>query len=897
MSRSDDGPRARRFPARPESAARARRFVRDALDGAAPRQTETAELLTGELVTNAVLHARTEVSVEVRRTGGTVRVGVGDGRPDRPPVSQRQHPYTATGWGLALVERLAGRHGVDTAENHKAVWFELAPRADAPAPGPAGFAVPASGPTGSVTLVDLPFALYSASQAHRRALLRELVLAAAAGDDNGVRPADLATAQDANDMITACVAAAAQDQHSGTDIRTLLLAVPPDVAPTVRTLRRVLDLAETAARRERLLSRPALPHLRAFHRWLFDEITGQFTGGVPGAWTLVPREPSARPSELNPWDARQVLAGRVPTIAADDADRIIAVNGPAADLLGRHPDDLVGQRITTLMPAHLRDRHVQAFSSLLRTGRPRILGRSVPLPALHSDGRLIPVRLFIQTQEAADGRTVFVAQLIPRSSTLGPSPDDSAWPETAGHHGIAGHETDTETESAPVPAREPVPRRPPPVAEGPEGGREDRLARTALQRLALVADTYSALAAAPDAPELLRRVGEILVGRFADWYAVDLLDARDQVERVCVVHRDPAAPPSVTYEGALPPVSGTGKGPLPRALRGAGPLLLTDIPPDSGEGSALDARQSRLFAELGAHSAVVAPLQARRQVLGALTVARTGGQRPFTEEDLPLLGDVAGGLALGVDNAHLYQETRQIAERLQRSLLPALPRTEHFRLAARYAPSSATAHVGGDWYDAFMLPGGEAALVIGDVTGHDLQAAVAMSSLRNMLRGIAVDRQEPPGEVLRRLDLASQTLYRNATATCLYGMVRGTPGAAGAVTLHYATAGHLPPLLTTAQGETRHLEAGAGALIGMDPELPRPTGCETLPPHSTLLLYTDGLIERRGEHLDDAMTRLRRCTADLARAPLDVFCDEVLLRLGADSTDDIALLALRVTPP
>ncbi|WP_329141457.1 SpoIIE family protein phosphatase [Streptomyces sp. NBC_00670] len=879
MSTPDDRHRARRFPPRPESATRARRFVRAALAGAAgvaPERARTAELLTGELVTNVVLHARTEADVEVRTTGGTILVRVADRRPDRYLVSQRQHPYTATGWGLTLVEQLTTRHGVETDEERKTVWFELPPEESAPVSPAAGFSVPASGSDGTVTLVDLPFALYSASQAHRRTLLRELALAAATGDRYGVAPRDLATAQDANNMIGASVAAAAEGRYAGTDIRTLLLEIPPEAAPAVHTLRRVLDLAETAARRERLLSRPALPHLRAFHRWLLDEITGQLAGGIPEAWTLVPRESSARPSELNPWDAGQVMASRVPTIAADDADRIVAANGPAADLLGRHPDDLVGQRLTTLIPEHLRDRHVQAFTALLRTGEPRILGRSVPLPALHSDGRLVPVRLFIQTQEAADGRTVFVAQLIPRSSTLAPPYD-----EGDGHR----------------PAPEPEPRRTEPGAEDPVEEHQGPLARTALQRLALLADVHSALAATPDLYERLRRVGEILVGRLADWYAVDLLDERDQVDRVCVVHRGAAALPAAAYEGGLPPVSETAQGPLPRALRGAGPLLLTEIPPPGRATSALDARQLELFAQLGAHSAVVAPLRARREVLGALTVARTGGGRPFTEEDLPLLTDVAGGLALGVDNARLYQETRQIAERLQRSLLPELPDLGHLQLAARYAPSSTTAHVGGDWYDAFRLPGGDPVLVIGDVTGHDLKAAVAMSSLRNMLRGIGVDRQEPPGEVLRRLDLASQTLYGQATATCIYGVLDGNPSADGTASLRYATAGHLPPLLTTEEGGTRFLDAGAGVLIGMDPGLPRPTGHETLPPHSTLLLYTDGLIERRGESLDDAMTRLRQCTASLARAPLDVFCDELLLGLGADSTDDIALLALRVTPP
>ncbi|MFI2645546.1 SpoIIE family protein phosphatase [Streptomyces sp. NPDC018610] len=881
MGSPDPREAARRFPPHPQSAAAARRFVRTVLEGADPEVVDTAELLTGELVTNAVLHARTEIDVEVRASGETVRVGVGDRRPECVVVPRQGHLYAATGWGLDVVGRLAGRHGVDVAEDHKTVWFELRPGATPSSSDVFRPRAPLPGPAGTVTLVDLPYALYSAARQHRHALLRELVLAGLAGDAFGLPSADLLAAHDTNNLISACVAAAVAGRQDDPDIRTLALPVPANAAAGVTTLRRVLDLAEETARQERLLGRPALPHISAFHRWLFDEITGQLAGAHPAAWTLVPREPSARPSELAPWDARQVGASRVPTITADDAGRIIAVNGPAADLLGWAAGELVGQRITALIPEHLRGRHVSAFTSLLLTGEPRILGRSVPLPALHRDGRLVPVRLFIQTQEAADGRTVFVAQLIPRASV----------PASPAH---------TSVPNRLVPEPHAAPARPVAVRDGARGGGSADGGPAAPERLSLPADIRSALALTPPhLAERVRRVCQILVERLADWCVVDLLDEHGRVRRFCVVHRDPAGLPPEAFEGPLPPVTGTSQGSLARVLRGAGPLLLTDSPSPERCTGPLDARQLELFEQLGVSSAVIAPLRARREVLGALTVVRLSRQRSFTGDDLPLLADVAGELALWVDNALLYQETRQIAERLQRSLLPELPDTDDLQLAARYAPSSSTANIGGDWYDAFLLPGdGGLVLVIGDVTGHDLKAAVAMSALRNMLRGIAVDRQEPAGDVLRRLDLASHTLYRHATATCIYAVVKESDGVGdGSRLLHHAAAGHLPPLLITKDGDTRYLDAGSGVLIGMDPELPRPTACDILPPDSTLLLYTDGLIERRGESLDEAMSRLRRHAAALAREPLDVFCDELLIGLAADSTDDVAVLALRTTPP
>ncbi|MFF9125551.1 PP2C family protein-serine/threonine phosphatase [Streptomyces sp. NPDC014889] len=417
-----------------------------------------------------------------------------------------------------------------------------------------------------------------------------------------------------------------------------------------------------------------------------------------------------------------------------------------------------------------------------------------------------------------------------------------------------------------------------------------------LDRLTLLADAEAALASTLNLLDGLRRACRVLTGRLGDWCVVDLLDECGTLERAVVVHRTPEALVPGGFEGPLPQVPDDADGPLPRVLRGAGPLLIAAMSPPSRAVNPLHARQLELFEQLGAHSAVITPLRARREVLGALTVARTDPHHPFTEADLPLVEDLVRGLAVQVDNARLYQQTQRIAERFQRALLPELPQIPHLRIAARYASAQAVAQVGGDWYDAFVLPRGNTALVIGDVTGHDLQAAIAMSALRNMLRGIAVDRQEPPGEVLRRLDIASHTLQHEATATCIYALVKDPPDRRGPWILHHSCAGHLPPLLTTAEGDTRYLETGAGLLIGLDPDHQRPTAVDELPPYSTVLLYTDGLIERRSESLERGFARLRQHTAALAREPLDVFCDELLGGLAADSTDDAALLALRPVP-
>ncbi|MFC8452358.1 PP2C family protein-serine/threonine phosphatase [Kitasatospora sp. NPDC057223] len=417
----------------------------------------------------------------------------------------------------------------------------------------------------------------------------------------------------------------------------------------------------------------------------------------------------------------------------------------------------------------------------------------------------------------------------------------------------------------------------------------------ALDRLTLLANANNAVASTLDVETGLRRLCRTLVPALADWCAVDLLDEHGRPRRLVVEHRDPGQLPPGFFEAQLPPVRDASPAPLARALRGAGPLLITDFPPPDHARDPLQAVELELFARLSATTAVVAPLTARRRVLGAMTLVRTGDDAPLDEDSLALIEDLAHRVALAVDSAQLHAQVQHTAERLQRALLPELPNTGALQLAARYQPSRATAEIGGDWYDAFTLPEGATTLIIGDVAGHDMRAAVTMSQMRNMLRGIACDRKEPPGKILARLDAANDILYASQTLTCIYALVEKLEPH-DPWKLHYAIAGHPAPLLITHEGDTRFLDDGRSLLLGVDPTRIRPDATERLPPQSTVLLYTDGLIERRGEDLDRGMARLRQHAAALAREPLDAFCDELLTGLAAESTDDVALLAVRIPP-
>ncbi|MFI0486222.1 PP2C family protein-serine/threonine phosphatase [Actinomadura sp. 9N215] len=179
------------------------------------------------------------------------------------------------------------------------------------------------------------------------------------------------------------------------------------------------------------------------------------------------------------------------------------------------------------------------------------------------------------------------------------------------------------------------------------------------------------------------------------------------------------------------------------------------------------------------------------------------------------------------------------------------------------------------------------------MAGHDLAAAVEMSRLRNMLRVLTADRLTPPCEILRRLNIAMETVDPEATATCVLSRVEEAEP--GGWRLNYAVAGHPPPLLISAGGDARFLDAVADPLLGSPLDRPYRCATEPLPPGSTLLLYTDGLVEHPGEDLDTSLDRLRGHAADLADRPLEDFCDDLLDAMPSTGTDDIAMIALRVS--
>lgn len=289
------------------------------------------------------------------------------------------------------------------------------------------------------------------------------------------------------------------------------------------------------------------------------------------------------------------------------------------------------------------------------------------------------------------------------------------------------------------------------------------------------------------------------------------------------------------------------------------------------------------------------PLTVRGNVYGTLCLFGKNDGTYFTDEDEALLTALASAASVSIENTRLYERLKYTTEQFQRRMLPDLPDLGPIEVRARYQPASELPKLGGDWYDVLVLPDGVPCVVVGDVTGHDPGVAPVMGQFRSMLRALAHDRGGPPGAIVSKLDDVIGTLGDPPAATLVLGRLeeRG----AGEYTFHWTNAGHPPPLLIAADGTVRYLAPSPhGIPVGVDPALPRPNHEHPLPPESTLLLFTDGLVERRDQDIDDGLCALATHVGPLATAALDVLCDEVIARHGQVFDDDVAVLVVRVPP-
>ena len=530
---------------------------------------------------------------------------------------------------------------------------------------------------------------------------------------------------------------------------------------------------------------------------------------------------------------------------------------PSADLLDQLPATFV------LMDSSWRLTSANADTERLLT-RPRteLLGRTLwqVVP------ELVGTRFEAAFREAADGgRPVSFEAALPGSA--GSWVQVHAWPVRGA---LAVYVVDTSERRA-----------------------AEQAARRATARTALLARLAAELSGALDGESALGRLARVVVPTLADACIVTVVDREGRPRDVGSWHADPARRALLErYTDMrldwLPPDS-----PVARALELGTPVtesidsLLARMEPGHPSADVL-----RLLAP---ESVVVLPLPAEARTVGVLTLYQDRG-RIMTEADIRTAAEVAAQAGRAVERVHRQSQQAQLAEELQRSLLTEPPQLPGVEVAVRYVPAAEAARVGGDWYDAFPLRDGTPVIVIGDVTGHDTAAAAAMGQLRGLLRGVAHAGGGSPAEVLASFDRAVVDLHPDTLATAALARIELD---GGRTRLRWASAGHPPPALVRSASDVQLLGGTSGELLlGVDPDVARTDSTVTLAPGDTVLLYTDGLVERRDATFDAGLSRLVEALAELAERPIGELCDALLQRmLPATPQDDVALVALRLAAP
>jgi len=407
----------RRLRPVPESARAARQTVLDAVTAVGrPDLADAAGLLVSEIVTNAIVHARTTIDLDVVAGPDGLRVSVRDRSPNQP-VPRHYGRAASTGRGLGLVELMSDRHGTDSdGSGGKTIWFELgAVTVDRTLPEPevrdaaAGEIV--------VLLQGLPVRLALAWQEHIDALLREHLLAQWDLESpwRDLSPSDGAAAGDAFAVVAAALEAL---DHAGDSppYADLVLHLRPDAPGHFAAFDSLVEHMVGLAHRGMTLAPPTQPEIRLLRAWICGEVRSQSAGGPARAWPGLPAD--MPPPEASPvgWDATAVRTAPEAVVAADDANRIVAASPAAFELLG-WDDDLIGRRIAAIIPERLREQHVASFTMHVLTGETRILGREVTVPALRRDGSEVTIVLAVRRESSGAGRAVFTATMRPVDPT------------------------------------------------------------------------------------------------------------------------------------------------------------------------------------------------------------------------------------------------------------------------------------------------------------------------------------------------------------------------------------------------------------------------------------------------------------------------------------------------
>ena len=411
----------------------------------------------------------------------------------------------------------------------------------------------------------------------------------------------------------------------------------------------------------------------------------------------------------------------------------------------------------------------------------------------------------------------------------------------------------------------------------------------AAERSAFLLDAARLMASAGDVTETAERLAELAVPRLADLCVFDLATEHG-LTRPAARHRDPSRQALVTeLEERHLPYRGAPH-PSVQAMEQGRTVWIRQVTDRWLAEVTSDARHLEIVRTLDLVNMVCVPLVADGRTLGVLTLCSDRRRGPFTPADIEVAEQLALQVSQVVDKAQRLELETRTSHTLQANLLPpAPPPVPGLAVAVRYLPASHGADVGGDFYDVVPLPGGQVALAVGDVVGHDITAAAVMGQLRSVYRALLADRP-PPSAVIDRLQAGWSLLSLQRMATALFAVL--DPGTGR---LRIASAGHLAPLLV-AGGTAELLDVRPSRMLGAPPT-PAVEWAGVLSPGAVLLLYTDGLVESRDADLDRGLATLMDAAVRAGTSDPDELCDRLLAELASGvRADDVALLAITRRP-
>ena len=420
-------------------------------------------------------------------------------------------------------------------------------------------------------------------------------------------------------------------------------------------------------------------------------------------------------------------------------------------------------------------------------------------------------------------------------------------------------------------------------------------ADAARQRILLLAEATTLLSATLDVEESLDRLVSLVVPLLSDWAVVSVVEPDNSIRVRAMKHRDGNKTRLLEeYASLLKP--GLHDGSLQRSVQLSGEAVLMErFPEDYAQRPRMDDAVIAVAKRLGMHSGMVVPLIARRKVLGTLALLSGASERVFTRDDLETATDLGRRAGLALDNARLYQREHRVAEQLQRNMLPTLPEVPGLHLAAAYLAGDDAADVGGDFYEVLSLAHGTVSVAIGDVVGHDITAAVRMGQLRSHLRGTAWESStagnDDPSVVLERLDSLIQGLSVLPLASACYLRLQRPTITEPSWMVDYSNAGHPHVLLRRPDGAIEVLDQADGIVLGVSLDHQRTSARTRAMPGSQLILYTDGLVERRGSDLEEGHRALLATLLRVAKdASAEAICEALVNHAGDERDDDVAIL-------